>query len=51
LVSEAAISISESTSAARILTEPVYHQAKILISNRLEAMTVAAMAARLTSLP
>ena len=44
------MSTSESTSAARILTEPVYHHAKILIKSNAEAMAVAAIAARLTNL-
>lgn len=50
-VNDAPISTSESTSAARILTDPVYHHAKILISNSSEAIAVAAIAARLTSRP
>jgi len=50
-VSDAAISTSESTSAARILTEPVCHQAKILITSSSDAIMVAAIAARVTSRP
>ena len=45
------MSTSESTSAARILTEPVYHHAKILIKSNAEAIAVAAIAARLTNRP